>query len=214
MFDFRDARGFIFDCDGTLLDTLDAWDAAERDLFAQTGPLTAEQEDDIHSAPIERAAELFHEFGAGESAADVLAHLDGRLLPFYRDEAQALPGAAEFVRAVADAGIPCVVVSSSPRRYLEAGLAHIGILENFAELVTTDEVGCSKQDFAIYERALELLDSPRESTWAVDDAPYAIAVMSDFGLNTIAVGNGCAPERAELLRARATLFAETLEELL
>ena len=45
MFDFALADGMIFDCDGTLLDTLDAWEDAERDLFAQSGPLTQEQED-------------------------------------------------------------------------------------------------------------------------------------------------------------------------
>ena len=214
MNDYMRAAGFIFDCDGTLIDALDAWEDAERDLFAQTGSLTPAQEDDIHSAPIERAAELFHEFGAGESADAVLAHLDGHLLPFYRDESLAMPGAVAFVRKVAAAGIPCVVLSSSPRRYLEAGLAHVGLLDCFKELVTTDETGCSKQDFAIYERALSVLGSTRETTWTVDDAPYAIAVMRDFGLSTIAVGNGCAPERAELLRERATVFVDSLEELL
>ena len=91
---FRDATGFIFDCDGTLLDTLGAWDEAERDLFAQTGQLTQEQEDEIHSAPIERAAEIFHErYGVGDSAEAVLAHLDGHLLGHYRDVANAMPGA-------------------------------------------------------------------------------------------------------------------------
>ena len=80
--------------------------------------------------------------------------------------------------------------------------------------VTTDETGCSKQDFAIYERAIAELGSTRETTWAVDDAPYAIGVMGDFGLNTIAVGNGCSPERAQLLRNTATRFVDTLEELL
>lgn len=215
MFNFQEISGFIFDCDGTLLDTLDAWDEAERDLFAQAGPLTQQQEDDIHSAPIEQAALILHEtHGVGESAEAVLAHLDDFLLPFYRDKAVALPGAVAFVQAVADAGIPCVVLSSSPRRYLEAGLAHVGLLDCFTELVTTDESGCSKQDFAIYERALKVLDAPRERVWAVDDAPYAIAVMRDFGLNTIAVGNGCAPERAEKLRNTATMFADTLQDLL
>ena len=135
-------------------------------------------------------------------------------MPYYRDTAQALPGAVTFVRAVAAASIPCVVVSSSPRRYLEAGLAHVGLLDCFKELVTTDETGCSKQDFAIYERAIAELGSTRETTWAVDDAPYAIGVMGDFGLNTIAVGNGCSPERAQLLRDTATRFVDTLEELL
>ena len=59
MLDIHTAKGFIFDCDGTLLDTLGAWEEAERDLFAQAGDLTQEQEDEIHSAPIERAAEIF-----------------------------------------------------------------------------------------------------------------------------------------------------------
>ena len=215
MFNLGETSGMMFDCDGTLLDTLDAWDEAERDLFAQAGQLTQEQEDEIHSAPIEKAAAILHEqYGVGESAEAVLAHLDGFLLPYYRDQACALPGVVEFVRKVHAAGVPCVVVSSSPRRYLEAGLAHVGVLDCFSELITTDETGCSKQDFAIYERALGVLGSSRETTWAVDDAPYAIAVMRRFGLNTVAVGNGCAPERAERLRAASTLVVDTLEELL
>lgn len=202
------AEGFIFDCDGTLLDTLDAWDKAEADLFAQAGPLTREQEDEIHSAPIEQAAAIMHEkYGVGDSAESVLEHLDGHLLPFYRDRSEALPGAVQFVRNVAEKGVSCVVLSSSPRRYLEAGLRRAGILDCFCELITTDETGCSKQDPAIYERALNVLGSTREATWAVDDAPYAIAVMRDFGLNTIAVGSRHAA-------GSATMIVSSLEELL
>ena len=211
---FNTAKGFIFDCDGTLLDTLGAWEVAEADLFAQTGPLTQAQEDEIHSAPIADAARIFHErYGVMGSAEEVLAHLDGHLLPYYDEIAQPLPGACEFVRKVSAAGIPCVVLSSSPRRYLEAGMKRADILDCFVELVNTEDVGCSKQDFKIYDRALEALGSKASETWAVDDAPYAIQVMGSFGLNTIGVGNGCAPARAALLRQHATLFVDSLEEL-
>lgn len=186
---FDGTAGFIFDCDGTLIDSLDAWEDAERDLFAQTGPLTQEQEDEIHSAPIERAAEIFHEkYGAGESSEAVLAHLDGHLLDFYANQARAVPGAVDFVKKVHERGLPCVVLSSSPRRYLDAGLKRIGIRDCFVELVSTDEVGCSKQDFAIYERAVDIIGGTPETVWAVDDAPYAVKVMHDFGLKTICVG--------------------------
>ena len=61
MLNIENAEGFIFDCDGTLLDTLDAWDEAERELFEQAGTLTQQQEDEIHAAPIARAAALLHE---------------------------------------------------------------------------------------------------------------------------------------------------------
>ena len=215
MFEVDEARGFIFDCDGTLLDTLGAWDEAERELFAQAGPMTDEQEDELHSAPIEEAARIFHErYGVFSSSEEVLAHLDGFLLPYYRDIAQPLPGAVDLVKRLHDAGIPCVVLSSSPRRYLEAGLGSAGILDCFKELVTTDETGCSKQDDAIYARALSILSCKAGEVWAVDDAPYAIQVMSRFGLNTIAPLNGCSSEREALLRSRASIVVGTLAELL
>lgn len=210
----KNAKGFIFDCDGTLLDTLDAWEEAERDLFAQTGPLTQEQEDDIHSAPIERAAELFYELGACNSAEEVLAHLDDHLLSYYRDVAEPMPGACDFVRAVHKRGIPCVVLSSSPRRYLEAGLKRVGILDCFEDLVSTDELGVSKQDARIYERALEVLGAGKEETWAVDDAPYAIDVMAKFGLRTIGVAGNCSDERRMQLEKHADIVVETLCDLL
>ena len=189
MFDFDGVGGMIFDCDGTLLDTLAAWEEAERELFAQAGPLTQEQEDEIHAAPIEQACILLHErYGVGESAEGVLAHLDDHLIPYYGEESSSMPGAVEFVRKVREAGIPCVVLSSSPRRYLAAGLHRAGILDCFDELVSTDETGFSKQEFGIYEAALKVLGCERERVWAVDDAPYAIAVMHDFGFKTICVG--------------------------
>ena len=211
---FQEAKGFIFDCDGTLLDTLGAWDDAERDLFAQSGPLTQEQEDEIHSAPIEEAARLFHEkYDVFESPEAVLAHLDGHLLHYYGEVAKPMPGACEIVRAAHEAGVPCVVLSSSPRRYLEVGLRRVGILGCFKDLVTTDEVGVSKQDFAIYERALEILGTKPDETWAVDDAPYAIAVMSRFGLKTIGVAAGCSEERKAKLVENADIVVDWLSEI-
>ena len=96
---------------------------------------------------------------------------------------------ARFVLRAKELGIPCVVVSSSPKRYLAEGLARAGILECFKALVTTDTVGSSKQEPAIYQAAVDELGCAPDRVWAFDDAPYAIAAMHAFGLKTACVGN-------------------------
>lgn len=214
MFDLTGIEGFIFDCDGTLLDSLDAWSQVEAPLFKAAGTLSSDQEDEIHGAPIAEAARIFHErYGVGDSAADVLAHLDGGLMPFYADEVEPLPGAVEFVRYVRDADIPSVVLSSSPRRYLELGLSRVDIADCFMDIITTEDTGIAKQDPAIYRHASKVIGAPIETLWAVDDAYYALKSMRDAGLNTIAVS----PEPVKAgndLRSIASVFVRSLEELL
>ncbi len=208
--------GLVFDCDGTLLDTLDVWRAVEEPLFAQVPfELSQEQEDEIHSAPIEEAAQIFHEkYGVGDNSQAVLKHLDDGLLSFYANEAVALPGAVELVREAQQREIPCVVVSSSPRRYLEAGLSRVGILDCFKELISTEDVGVSKQNPEIYQVAVNALGSDIASTWALDDAPYACRAMGSFGFNTVAPLNGEGESRRAEKAAAATIVVNTLADLL
>lgn len=215
-FNLNNISGLVFDCDGTLLDTLDVWRAAEEDLFAQIPfELSPEQEDAIHSVSVEQAARIFHEtYGVGESTQAVFDHLESRLLAFYATDAKPLPGAVALVRAAREHSIPCVVVSSSPRRYLEAGLAAAGIADCFERLISTEDAGVSKQDPKIYQLALETLGSDIKTTWALDDAPYACRAMSAFGFKTIAPVNGEGAERQAEKAKAATLTVETLEELL
>lgn len=215
MVDFSEARGFIFDCDGTLIDSMAAWDHAEEMLFEAAGPISQAEEDEIHAAPIEVAAEILcTRYGAAESPQVILDHLDSFLTPYYRNDSEALPGAIEFVHAVRSANIPCVVVSSSPTSYLEDGLRHIGILDCFQALISTQETGLSKRETEIYALACEELGCSAEQVWAVDDAPYALVAMGEAGLNTIGVGNGCSAQRREEIESTADIYAETLEQLL
>lgn len=189
MFDLTGIEGFIFDCDGTLLDSLKRWKDVEAPLFAAAGPMSVEEEDRIHGAPIEEAARIFHDdYGVMDSADAVLAHLDGGLIPFYRDQVEPLPGAVEFVRYVKMQSIPAVVLSSSPLRYIELGLIHAGIEDCFVDIITTEGTGLAKQDPRIYDHAARFLGFPIETLWAVDDAYYALKAMKEAGLSTIAVG--------------------------
>ncbi len=212
---FDGASGFIFDCDGTLLDTMNAWNALEEDLFARASiPFTPEQIDEVRALPIQMSAGRFFEHGIGESPEDVMNILDTALLSFYQNEAPVLPGAVEFVRAAQAAGIPCTVVSSSPQRFVVAGLERNGFADAFKAIVTAEDVGMSKQDPNIYLHAIELMGSQVESTWGFDDALYAINTMKGAGLRTCGCYDHDETGTYEQLKGAADIAIRSFEELL
>lgn len=212
---FAGARGFIFDCDGTLLDTMGAWNSLEERLFAQARiPFTEEQINEIRSLPIQLGASKFFEHGIGDSPEDVLDILDNALLGFYENEAEALPSAVDFVRAAREVGIACTVVSSSPQRYVRAGLGRAGITDCFKKIVTTEDVGMSKQDPAIYALAMEAMGSDIQTTWGFDDALYALEVMRDMGIHTCGCYDHDETGTFEQLQEAADIAIRSFAELL
>lgn len=212
---YDNASGIVFDCDGTLLNTMDAWNQAEAALINRARvPFTREQLDEVRSVPIERGAELFVEHGAGKTPDDVIRFLDDELMGFYQTKAQALPGAKALLRRVWDAGIPTTVVTSSPLRYVEAGLACAGIPNEFGKIICTDEVGMSKNEGCIYQHALDVMDAKCETAWGIDDALYAIRTMNEFGLRTIGTYECDETATFEQLAQEATIAVRSLEELL
>ena len=214
---FTGTRGFIFDCDGTLLDSMQAWNEAEDTLQRMANaPVSPEDATSIHALPIEESAALWHEkYGVGESAEDVLAIEDNVLLSFYRERVEVLPGVRTMLERAQEQGIPCCVVTSSPKRYVQAGLERWGLASFFAEICTTDELGMTKEETAIYEHAMATMGSTPETTWGFDDAVYAVNTMTRAGIRTVgAFDPNNTSHPFEDLQAAATVAVHSLEELL
>ena len=92
--------GVIFDCDGTLVDSMGAWHDVDRTLAAEAGiTLTKEDADAITTMSLSEASAYLHEqCGLGVSSEDVLAMIFERMRAFYANEVEARPGALAFVQ--------------------------------------------------------------------------------------------------------------------
>ncbi|MDO4532689.1 MAG: HAD family phosphatase [Coriobacteriia bacterium] len=215
-FNLAETRGLIFDCDGTLLNTMPAWnDLEERFARMANVSLTEEQYEELRAAPIDECAAIFHNsYGLGDSPQHVLDMMDEALLGYYQTQADALPGVKAMLERARELEIPCTVVTSSPTRYVAAGLKHAGIAGFFRCVITTDEVGLSKQDVRIWQLALEVMGSTPETTWGFDDAVYAVKVMNEAGINTVGAYDCDETGTYEDLAAAADIAVRSLEELL
>ena len=181
--------GIVFDCDGTLLDTIGVWHEAERELYRRAGATPAPGDHAIIvTLTLPEVGEFFHDrYGLGASAADVSHLLEGILIDFYETKAAERPGALEFVRMLADRGVPMSVASSSPQAFLQAGLAGAGFLPYMKAVVSVDDVGSSKREPAVYDRAREAIGTDRAHTWGFEDSLYAVRTLNRAGYPTIGV---------------------------
>ena len=213
---FANASGFIFDCDGCLLDSMIAWRRVELGLINASGvEFTQEMLEAMRAASMDEVARVFHEkYGVMDSKDAIRAYIDETMLDYYEHEATLKPGVEAFVRALDERGVPCCIVSASPKDYLEAGMRTCGLLDAFRAIVSTTETGISKQDPRIYEHALELMDAQASTAWGADDSLYALRVMNECGIATIGTYDNDVAGSFDALINTATIAIHSFEELL
>lgn len=181
--------GVIFDCDGTLIDSMQAWRALEGDLAQRAGvALSKADTDRITTLTIPECGAYFHErFGLGSSGVDVERMIGDFMLEYYRERSRLRPGALAFMQALAECGVRMSVASSSPQAYLQAGLSHCGVLPYLDAVVSVDDVGASKREPAVYDCARKAMGTQLAFTWGFEDATYALRTLRAAGYRTVGI---------------------------
>lgn len=183
-------RAAIFDLDGTLVHSEPAWEAAKRRVLARLG---IEVPQSTYDAFVGRglrgflAEVLGHQTGEAHGAAlanEIGAEADV-LLPLLR---QPVPGAAQSVIRLAEAGLRIAVCSSSPRRHIHAALDQLDLQDHVGTIVSGADLPRGKPDPLPYLETLRLLGLDPAEAFAVEDAlPGAIAAHG-AGLDVIGIG--------------------------
>ncbi len=207
--------GVIFDCDGTLLDSMGVWHELQYDLAKRAGgELTADDIAALAPMSIPECGAYFHEhFGLGEDDRDVVRMIDEYMLDFYRNRAEARPGALEFARALAEAGAHLTVASSSPKPYLMAGMQRCGFAPLLDRVLSVEDVHSTKRQPDVWNRAREIMGTPKETTWGVEDSAYAIDTLRNAGYRTLGVYDSDDAGTWEAMQAGAEHAVKTFEDL-
>ncbi|HWY19290.1 MAG TPA: HAD family phosphatase [Solirubrobacteraceae bacterium] len=180
----------VFDNDGLLLDTEEAWTRAEKTLFARRGRVfTLEHKRSlIGSARVAAALKLeamLELGGEGEALMDELQEL-------VMEEALAgiapRPGALALLERLAEAGVPVAVASNSQREFVERTLGAAGLLDGrFATVVSVEDVARPKPAPDIYLEACRRLGAEPGASAALEDSPTGVAAAAAAGMYVVGV---------------------------
>jgi beta-phosphoglucomutase family hydrolase len=180
-------EALIFDCDGTLADTMPAHHRAWQSTLAPLG-LTFPEERfyALAGVPTPRIAELLvKEWGAALDPAALAAEKEAA---YRRAVRQVLPVAP--VLAIARAALgkqPMAVASGSHRELVEATLAAIGALDWFPVIVAAEDVNHPKPDPEVFLTAARRLGVSAAACIVYEDGDLGIEAARRAGMRWVDV---------------------------
>lgn len=179
----------VFDNDGLLLDTEDAWTRAEVTLFTRHGSeFTAEHKRDlIGSSHLVAAGKLEVMLGRPGAGLALMAELHDLVMEEALGPVAPRPGAVELVDALLAAGTPIALASNSPRAFVERVLASAGLTGRFAVVLGGDEVAAPKPAPDIYLAACERLGVAPADAVGLEDSPTGVAAARAAGMTVVGV---------------------------
>lgn len=205
-----DARGVLWDLDGTLIDSAGYhWTAWSETLAAEGRGVTPEVFARLFG---KRNDEILSELFGPEVTAAWMERVSETKEAAYRGLLRAhglapLPGALAWLARLHRAGWKQAIASSAPQANLDAVLEAIDFAPHLEAAVSADRVGRGKPDPAIFlESARQIGVTPARCV-VVEDAPAGIEAARRAGMRSVGV---LSAHHAELA---ADLVVPSLEAL-
>jgi HAD superfamily hydrolase (TIGR01509 family) len=178
----------LFDMDGLLIDSEPLWLEAERAVMARLGSgWTQTDQMALLGGSLDRTVRYLLAKAARPAPPEVIGEwlMAGINERVRRDGVPLRPGARELLTAVAAAGLPRALVTSSERSFMDAVLASTGL--RFDVLVCAEDVTATKPDPEPYLLAAKLVGVHPGDCFALEDSPNGVASAEAAGCRVFAV---------------------------
>lgn len=207
--------GFIFDIDGTLVDSMGVWTEADRKFLNGRG---IEYNDELsfrlRTMTFEKAAEYIMQTYTPElTAADVYNEISDIVRYKYEHEIKLMDGVRELLEELRRRHIPICAATSNTMELAVAVLESNGVSDFFDFVLTCDSVGIPKDSPEFFIGCAKRLGTDIRYTAVVEDSPHAAQTAHSLGFFTIGVSSGYFGD-FELLKEYTDMRFERIRDLM
>lgn len=184
-----DFAGYIFDLDGTLVDTMPlhfrAWDAAMRSAGLRA-PLDEDFFYSLGGVPTRRVAELIARHYGLTIDSEAVFHHKEALFAELQADARLIAPVADFARRVAQTH-PVAIASGGPRFIVQRSLDLAGLAPLFKVVISADDVAHGKPAPDMFLLAAARMGVPPAACLVFEDAEPGVRAAEAAGMKWVRV---------------------------
>jgi HAD superfamily hydrolase (TIGR01509 family) len=180
-------KGAIFDVDGTLINSMPAWETVGSTYVKEHGLTPAEDLDKRVKECCLRDVSVImqNEYGIDKSLDQIETELSKMVEYKYYNTIPLKPGVEALLEGLQKRGVKMCLASASRYDHIQRALTRCGVMKYFTKIFSCIDVGSSKREHEIYKLAMEHLGTEPENTYMFDDALYVAQTAGSLGIHCV-----------------------------
>jgi len=216
---FAELEAVIFDMDGVIARSEEAWIQSEREFLEGKGIYLGEEgwrDFQLRHAPYlagrnqTEAARFYQEVFELKESVEEIRRQRMAIVRRYFSEVELVPGAVEVIQALWEGGLKIGLASGSPLELIELVLKRYELERYFSAVISGDEIHEGKPNPTIYLLAAQELRAPPARCLVVEDAPNGVKAAKAAGMRCAYLPNPALRWEGEMI---ADFVLDSLEEL-
>lgn len=207
-------KTYLFDFDGTLVDSMPAYTAAMLRILDEEGiSYGPDIIKIITPLGLHGTAEYFIGLGVNRTKEEVMMKMRQYAFDAYCYHIPAKENVISVLQRLKEEGASLNVLTASPHITLDVCLKRLGLFDMFDNVWSCDDFGTTKADPEIYKMAAQRLGQPIQCILFLDDNLNADTTAKEAGMPVCGVYDASSAEYAAQIKAVADFYIEDFSQL-
>jgi beta-phosphoglucomutase family hydrolase len=182
-------QGAIFDLDGTLIDSVGLYTAADQKMLKEYGiSFTREMKKEyVGMGNLDMMRAYRERFNLPDSPEKLLEKKNSYYLEMSRNGIKIFPKTVRLLERLKKAGYPLALASGSSPAVIDELLAITGLKDYFTVVISSEEVERGKPDPQIFLESARRLGLPPECCVVIEDSVHGVKAAKSGGMLCIAI---------------------------